>query len=80
MGNVAFKGREDLDNMIAELDRQLEELYRHVDAASRPEVWAKLTNATLKLVAPEDQNYAYDRLYEIFRSHQAAPVFPPPVD
>jgi hypothetical protein len=80
MGNVAFKDRVDLDHMITELDRQLEELYRHVDAATRPEIWAKLTNATLKLVAPEDQDYAYDRLYEVFRSRHTPPTFPVPVD
>ena len=68
MPNIAFKNRDDLDHMILELDHQLEELYRHVDVATRPEIWAKLTNATLKLVAPEDQDYAYDRLYEVFRS------------
>jgi hypothetical protein len=73
MSNVAFKDRVDLDHMITELDRQLEELYRHIDVATRPEVWAKLTNATLKLVAPEDQDYAYDQLYAVFRARQTHP-------
>ncbi|MET0718828.1 MAG: hypothetical protein ABWY34_10580 [Pseudoxanthomonas sp.] len=71
MGNFSFKDRVDLDRMIAELDNQLEELYRHADAATRPEIWAKLTNATLKLVAPEDQDYAYDRLYAVFKARQS---------
>lgn len=72
MPTLAFKNRDELDYMIAELDRQLEELYQHAETATRPEIWAKLTNATLKLVAPEDQDYAYDRLYAVFRTHQAS--------
>jgi hypothetical protein len=77
MAIAVFKSRSDLDHMIHELENQLEELYRHVDTATRPEVWAQLTNATLKLVAPEDQDYAYERLYEVFKSgHAPARVTP----
>ncbi len=76
MLKVAFKNRADLDGMIAELDSRLEELYRHAEATTRPEIWANLTNATLKLLAPEDQDYAYDRLYAVFKSHQSLPVAP----
>jgi hypothetical protein len=77
MAIAVFKSRSDLDHMIHELETQLEELYRHVDTATRPEVWAQLTNATLKLVAPEDQDYAYQRLYEVFKSgHVPARVTP----
>lgn len=72
MPTPVFKTRADLDSMIEELDRKLEALYRTTDKASRPEVWAGLTSAALKLVAPEDQDYAYDRLYAVFKSHQAS--------
>lgn len=71
MAIAAFKSRSDLDHMIQELESQLDELYRHVDTATGPEVWAQLTNATLKLVAPEDQDYAYERLYEVFKTRHA---------
>lgn len=71
MAVTAFKSRTDLDHMIHELESQLDELYRHADTATRPEVWAQLTNATLKLVSPEDQDYAYERLYAVFKARHA---------
>lgn len=65
-----FKSREELDAMITEMDAQLDVLYRQANALSRPLIWANLTNAVLKLLAPEDQDYAYERLYALFKSHQ----------
>ncbi|MEL1263327.1 hypothetical protein [Pseudoxanthomonas putridarboris] len=76
MPTPSFKTREDLDGMIAELDGKLETLYRNADNVTRPEIWANLTNATLKLVAPDDQDYAYERLYALFKAHQASSSTP----
>ncbi|GGD37061.1 hypothetical protein [Pseudoxanthomonas indica] len=66
----AFKTRQELEAMITEMDRKLDVLYQNANALSRPIIWANLTNAVLKLLAPEDQEYAYERLYSLFKSHQ----------
>lgn len=68
--HAGFKSREELETMISEIDRKLDVLYKNANALSRPIIWANLTNAVLKLLAPEDQEYAYERLYAVFRSHQ----------
>lgn len=65
-----FKSREELETMIAEMDGQLDVLYRRANVLSRPIIWANLTNAVLKLLAPEDQDYAYERMYALFKNHQ----------
>lgn len=67
----SFKTRPDLDVMVDEIDRRLEQLYRLSDGTSRAEVWAKLTSAALKLAAPEDQEYLYERLYAVFKKDHA---------
>lgn len=67
---TGFKSRDELEAMISEMDRKLEVLYQSANALSRPIIWANLTNAVLKLLAPEDQEYAYERLYAVFKSHQ----------
>jgi hypothetical protein len=67
---AGFKSREELETMISEMDRKLDVLYQNANALSRPIIWANLTNAILKLLAPEDQEYAYERLYALFKSHQ----------
>jgi|GEM_PF-1314295 len=68
--STGFKSRDELEAMIIEMDRKLDVLYKNANALSRPIIWANLTNAVLKLLAPEDQEYAYERLYELFKSHQ----------
>lgn len=67
---TGFKSRDELEAMISEMDRKLDVLYKNANALSRPIIWANLTNAVLKLLAPEDQEYAYERLYALFKSHQ----------
>lgn len=68
--HTGYKSREELETMISEMDRKLDVLYQNANALSRPIIWANLTNAVLKLLAPEDQEYAYERLYALFKSHQ----------
>lgn len=72
MASSVFKSRLDLDAMVDEIERQLEQLYRAASQASRAEVWAGLTHATLKLAAPEDRDYVYQRLHRIFSAHGRA--------
>jgi hypothetical protein len=69
MATSTFKSRTDLDVIFHEIDRQLEQVYRASSSESRAEVWAGLTYATLKLAAPEDRDYVYERLQEIFTGH-----------
>lgn len=77
MATSTFKSRTDLDAMVDEIDRQLEQLYRAANSESRAEVWAGLTHATLKLAAPEDREYVYERLHGIFSAPgQSAPHAP----
>ncbi|WAC64452.1 hypothetical protein OVA13_06720 [Pseudoxanthomonas sp. SL93] len=66
--------RADLDAIVEEIDRKLEQVYRLSPGKSRAEVWASLTSAALKLAAPEDQDYLYERLYAIFKASQARPL------
>jgi hypothetical protein len=65
--------RADLDAIVEEIDRKLEQVYRLSQGTSRAEVWASLTSAALKLAAPEDQEYLYERLYAIFKASHARP-------
>lgn len=62
--------------MVEQIDRQLDVLYRASAAASRAEVWSNLAGAALKLAAPEDHEYVYERLHAVFKAHQATPSAP----
>lgn len=70
MTHASFKPRPDLDAMVDAIDRQLDTLYATSSAASRAEIWSNLASAALKLAAPEDHEYVYDRLHAIFKAHQ----------
>ena len=72
MATSPFKDRSELDAMVDEIQRQLGQLYRAAAAASRAEVWAGLTQATLRLAAPEDRQYVYERLQAVFAAHERA--------
>ncbi|MBD9468189.1 hypothetical protein [Pseudoxanthomonas sp. PXM01] len=76
MPNAAFRSRQELDAMVDQIDRQLDVLYQASAAASRAEVWSNLAGAALKLAAPEDHEYVYERLHAVFRAHQPAPAPP----
>ena len=76
MQNAVFRSRQELDAMGDQIDRQLDVLYRASAAASRAEVWSNLASAALKLAAPEDHEYIYERLHAVFKSHQATPASP----
>jgi len=69
MPNAVFRSRQELDAMVEQIDRQLDALYRASAAASRAEVWNHLAAAALKLAAPEDHEYVYERLHAVFRAH-----------
>lgn len=70
--------RADLDAMVDEIDRKLEQVYRLSPSASRAEIWASLTSAALKLAAPEDQEYLYERLYAVFKASHPKPSLAQP--
>ncbi|MBD9480049.1 hypothetical protein [Pseudoxanthomonas sp. PXM02] len=72
MPHAVFRSREELDAMVEQIDRQLDVLYRASAAASRAEVWNHLAAAALKLAAPEDHEYVYERLHAVFRTHAPA--------
>jgi len=72
-----FKSRDELDAMSDEIGRQIDQLYRAASHASRTEVCAGLTRATLVLAAPEDSEYVRGRLHAIFDVHEPpAPLAP----
>jgi hypothetical protein len=76
MPNAAFRSRQELDAMVEQIDQQLDVLYRASAASSRAEIWTHLAGAALKLAAPEDHEYVYERLHAVFRAHRAAPSAP----
>lgn len=76
MPNATFRSRQELDAMVEQIDRQLDVLYRASAAASRAEVWSNLAAAALKLAAPEDHEYVYERLHAVFRTHTSSGVVP----
>lgn len=76
MTRASFKSRPDLDAMVAAIDRQLDTLYATSSAASRAEIWSNLASATLKLAAPEDHEYVYERLHAVFKAHRPATADP----
>ena len=65
--------------MVEQIDRQLEVLYQASNAASRAEIWTNLSSAALKLAAPQDHEYVYERLHAVFKAHQPAGAPPPAV-
>jgi hypothetical protein len=76
MPHATFRSRQELDAMVEQIDRQLDVLYRASAAASRAEVWNSLAAAALKLAAPEDHEYVYERLHAVFRTHPSAEATP----
>jgi len=72
---TALRTRTDLDYIVDEIEHKLEQLYRLSNSASHAETWASLTSAALKLAAPEDQDYLYERLYAVYQaSHASSPL------
>lgn len=69
MPHTLFKSRPDLDAMIDEIGQRLDLLHQASTAASRAEVWTNLTRAVLRLAAPEDHEYVYERLNSVFKAH-----------
>jgi hypothetical protein len=69
MPHIPFKSRSDLDAMIDEINQRLHLLHQTSTAASRAEVWTNLTRAVLRLAAPEDHDYVYERLNFVFKAH-----------
>lgn len=68
MATPAFKSRDDLDAMIEEVGRQLDQLHRLASHTPQGEVWTGLTRAILLLAAPEDHGYVNERLDHVFSS------------
>jgi len=69
MATETHKSRAELDAMLDELGRQLDDLYRATPGPSRADTWAGLTQATLRLAAPEDRDHVYRRLQLMFTAH-----------
>jgi hypothetical protein len=69
MAEVTHKTRQELDAMLDELGRQLDDLYRAAPGPSHADVWAGLTQAALRLAAPEDRDHVYRRLQLMFTAH-----------
>lgn len=70
MQEQVYKNRDELDAMLDELGRQLDDLCRASVGASRADTWAGLTQATLRLAAPVDRDHVYRRLQQMFNAQE----------
>jgi len=69
MTGTHFKSLPELDAMISEIGQRWDVVQQTSRAASRAEIWANLTTAVLRLAAPEDHEYVYERLNATFKAH-----------